>query len=193
MGFAITWCAVPESAADKFLQRIGLTATGETEEVPESLIGVASLDTGWRLLWYNGYDCPFLGEAQRQELSASHDLLYCLVEEHCMASSSEMWSGGSRRWWISHEGIDGPKRLESSGDLPAIFSEVREGMEAQQLKEGGEQADVDFIFEIPLLVAKSITGFKHDEVCPHFVGNEFKIMTKEPRSGGLLSRIFGKK
>jgi len=193
MGFAISWCAVPESAADEFLQRIGLTDSGETEEIPESLIGVASLDTGWRLLWYNEYDCPFLGETQRRELSASYDLLYCLVDEHCMASSSEMWSGGSRKWWISHKGIDGPKGLDSSGDLPANFSEVREEMEAEQLKEGGEQADVDYIFEIPLLVAESITGFKHDEVCPHVVGNEFNIMTMEPRAGGLLSRIFSNK
>lgn len=50
MGFAISWCAVPEAAAGGFLQRIGLTETGETEEVPDSLIGVARLDTGWRLL-----------------------------------------------------------------------------------------------------------------------------------------------
>jgi hypothetical protein len=190
MGFAISWCAVPESAADEFLHGLGLTDTGETEEIPESLIGVANLDTGWRLLWYNEYDCPFLGEVQRREISLSHDLLYCLVEEHCMASSSEMWSGGSRNWWISHEGIDGPKGLDSSGDLPTVFPQIRSEMEAQQLAEGGETADVDYIFEIPLLVAKSITGFKHDEVCPHVIGNEFKIMRKESRPGGLLSRFF---
>lgn len=193
MGFAITWCAVPEAAADEFIQRIGLIDTGKTEEIPGSLIGVAHLDTGWRLIWYNKYDCPFLGEAQRRELSANHDLLYCLVEEHCMASSSEMWSNGSRKWWISHEGIDGPKGLDTSGDLPAVFPQIRHDMEAQQLVEGGGIADVDFIFEIPLLVAKSITGFKHDEVCQHVVGNRFKIMTKEPRAGGLLYRIFGKR
>ncbi len=193
MGFAITWCAVPEAAADEFLQRIGLIDTGKTEEIPESLIGVAHLDTGWRLLWYNKYDCPFLGEAQRRELSANHDLLYCLVEEHCMASSSEMWSGGSRKWWISHEGIDGPQGLDTSGDLPAVFPQIRREMEAQQLAEGGETADVDFIFEIPLLVAKSITGFKHDEVCQHVVGDVFEIMAEGSRPSSLLSRFFGKR
>lgn len=40
-------------------------------------------------------------------------------------------------------------------------------MEARQLKPGGDSADVDYIFEIPLLAAKRIVGFKHDEVCPH--------------------------
>jgi hypothetical protein len=193
MGFAITWCAVPEAAADGFLHRLGLTDTGETEEVPDSLIGVARLDTGWRLLWYNEYDYPFLSEAQRQDHSRHHDLLYCLVEEHCMASSSEFWSLGSRMWWISHEGINGPKGLDYSGALPNHFQQTRSEMEAAQKESGGDKADVDYLFEIPLRVAKSITGFKHDEVCPHIVGNEFRIMRREAQHGGLLSRLFGKK
>jgi hypothetical protein len=193
MGFAISWCAVPEAAADGFLQRIGLVDTGETEEVPDSLIGVARLDTGWRLLWYNKYDCPFLGEAQRREHARHHDLLYCLVEEHCMASSSEFWSRGSRTWWMSHEGIDGPKGLDSSGALPDSFQQIKSKMEAAQKQEGGEKAEVDYLFEIPLLVAKSITGFKHDEVCPCVVGNEFKIMKKESQQGGFFSGLFRNK
>jgi hypothetical protein len=193
MGFAISWCAVPESSADDFLKRVGLTDTGETKEVPDSLIGVARLDTGWRLLWYNKYDCPFLSEAQRQEHSRHHDLLYCLVEEHCMASSSELWSHGSRKWWIFHEGIDGPKGLDFSGELPNDFQQIKSKIEETQKREGGEKANVDYIFEIPLLVAKSITGFKHDEVCPHIVGNEFKIMRNESQQGGLFSRFLGKK
>ncbi len=193
MGFAISWCAVSEKAADVFLERIGLTETAETEEVPESLIGVAQLDTGWRLLWYNEYDCPFLGEPQRREHSRQHDLLYCLVEEHCMASSAELWSQGSRKWWISHEGINGPKGLDFSSELPSNFQQIRSEMEAKQEREGGDEADVDYLFEIPLLIAKSMTGFKHDEVCPHIVGNEFKVMRKEAQQGGFLSRLFGKR
>ena len=193
MGFAISWCAVPESAADAFLDRAGLTDTGKTEEIPESLIAVARLDTGWRLLWYNKYGCPFLGEAQRREHSRHHDLLYCLVEEHCMASSSEMWSGGSRKWWISHEGIDGPKGLDFSGDLPGDFQRIKTEMEETQKREGGDKAEVDYLFEIPLLVAKTITGFKHDEVCPHVVGDLFTVMEIESQQRGPLSRLFGKK
>jgi hypothetical protein len=193
MGFAISWRAVPEAAADGFLERIGLIDTGETEEVPESLIGVARLDTGWRLLWYNEYGCPFLGESQRREHSHNHDLLYCLIEEHCMASSSELWSRGSRGWRISHEGIDGPKGLELSGALPDHLQQIKTEMEAMQKQEGGEKADVDYLFEIPLLVAKSIVGFKHDEVFPHVVGNAFKIMKKDSQQDGFFWRLFGKK
>lgn len=144
-GIAIAWCAVQEAAFDGFLQRIGLTDTGKIEEVPDSLIGVAWLDTGWCLFWYNQYDCPFLGEARRQEHSRHHDLLYCLVEEHCMASSSELWSHGSRKWWIPHQGIDGPKGQEFSGELPNDFQEIKTEMETTQKQEVGDKAEVALI------------------------------------------------
>jgi len=109
-----------------------------------------------------------------------------------MSSSSELWSDGSQKWWISHEGIAGPKGLDFLGSPPDVFQGVRAEIEETQKKEGGDQADVDYIFEIPLLVAKSITGFKHDEICSHVIGDEFKIMTRTHR-GGLFSRLFGKK
>jgi len=110
-----------------------------------------------------------------------------------MASSSELWSHGLRKWWISHEGINGPKGLEFSGELPNDFQLARSEMEAAQKEAGGDKADVDYIFEIPLQVAKSITGFKHDEVSAHIVGNKFRIMRREVQQGGLFSRLFGKK
>jgi hypothetical protein len=43
-------------------------------------------------------------------------------------------------------------------------------MEELQLAEGGDDAGVDYIFEIPLKVAQSLVGFKHDENCAHLIG-----------------------
>lgn len=90
MGFSITWCAVREEAGQAFLQKLGLSATGELEEVPESLISTARLDTGWRIVWYDGYECPFLRADDLHELSRNQDVLLCRIEEHVMASSCEL-------------------------------------------------------------------------------------------------------
>jgi len=38
MGFSITWCAVRDGNTQKVLDQLGLSPTGETEDVPESLI-----------------------------------------------------------------------------------------------------------------------------------------------------------
>lgn len=190
MGFAISWCAVPESVADGFLKDLGLTSTGETEEFPESLIVEARLDTGWRLLWYGKFECPFLSEADRKRLSEHHEFLCCLVEEHTMTSSAELWSGGARKWRIFHEGEDGPRGLECDGIPPESLAAIRVEMETSQEREGGDEANVDYLFEIPLLVAKSITGFKHDEEYTNVIGREFRVLEKARPSGGFFSRLF---
>jgi hypothetical protein len=190
MGFAITWCAVREEHAQELLEQLELSATGETEEVPEALISMAKLDTGWRVIWYNKYGCPFLRPADLAKLSQSHDVLMCQIEEHVMASSSELWSSGQRKWWISHLGEQGPKGLEADGALPDCFAAIRRKLEEEQRAEGGDDAGVDLIFEIPLDVAKSIVGFKHDEDCPHLTDRHFVVLTKAGSKKGLFGKFF---
>ncbi|MCO5052794.1 MAG: hypothetical protein M9920_10870 [Verrucomicrobiae bacterium] len=116
----------------------------------------------------------------------------CLVEEHIMASSVELWSGGKRKWWLSHEGENGPKGLSIDGELPESFPAIQKAMERAQIAEGGDDAGVDFIFEIPLKVAQAIVGFKHDEKCGHLVGDHFVIMSLGGSRGGFFQRFFGK-
>ncbi len=201
MGFAITWCAVQETNAEDFIQRLNLTPNGETEEIPESLISTAKMKTGWRILWYNRFTCPFLGEKNLAEISTAYDIILCLVEEHTMSSSSELWSGGSRKWHLSHEGIDGPKGLSSKGDLPACCHAIRTKMEEEQENENQGEAEVDYIFEIPLLVAQDLVGFKHDENCDELIDGEFIVLERKVKdeipatasSKGFFARLFNRK
>jgi hypothetical protein len=102
-----------------------------------------------------------------------------------MASSSEFWSRGTRRWFILHDGVNGPKGLETEGNVPEQFASIRHELEEAQLEAGGDDADVDYIFEIPLQVAYSIVGFRHDEISPHFE----TLSRSEPKKG-LLSKLF---
>ena len=190
MGFSVTWIAVREENAQRLLEQLALSPTGETEEFPESLISSAKLDTGWRVIWYNKYGCPFLQPDKLRELSRDHDLLMCLVEEHVMASSSELWSSGKRVWWISHEGEGGPKGLSSDGALPECFDEIRSELEEAQRADGGEDAEVDYIFDIPLRVAKELVGFKHDEDCPEMADGRFAVLSRATPSKGFFGRLF---
>src|SRR5258706_720309 len=159
MGFSISWYAVRESGAQKLLDRLGLSPTGETEEAPESFISTAKLDTDWRILWYNEYECPFLRPEDLGVISNDQEVLMCLVEEHVMAGSSEFWGGGKRKWRIAHLGEDGPKGLSVEGDLPECFASIRREMEEAQRAAGGEAACVDYIFVIPLKVRLTLGGF----------------------------------
>ena len=185
MGYSITWCAVREEVAQAFLQRLALSATGKLEEFPESPISMARLDTGWRIVWYNGYESPFLRPQDLSELSKDQDVLLCRVEEHVMASSCELWSRGARKWWVSHEGENGPKGLSSEGALPELFPRIRQEMEDAQHAAGADDADVDYIFETPLKLAEQLVGFKHDEDYARLVDGHFAVLT---RDGGAKAR-----
>jgi hypothetical protein len=67
-------------------------------------------------------------------------------------------------------------------------------MEHTQAAEGGDAAEVDYIFEIPLLVAKALVGFKHDERCDLMEDPAFQILSRtEAQRPGIFSRLFGKK
>ena len=192
MGFSITWFAVREEASETFLKSLGLSPTGETEDFPGSLISTAKLDTGWRVIWYNQYGCPFLRPQDLRRISIDYDVLLCLVEEHVMASSAEMWSGGQRKWWLSHEGEHGPKGLSTEGELPESFPAIRRDMEQLQVAEGGDNAEVDYIFEIPLKVAELLVGFKHDEKCPHLVDKHYIVLSRPVPTGGFVRRLLGR-
>ena len=187
MGFAITWCAVRDGNAQKVLDQLGLSPTGETEAVPESLISTVTLDTGWRIVWYNEYKCPFLRPEDRGVISNDQEVLMCLVEEHVMASSSELWRAGQRTWWISHEGEDGPKGLVAEGDLPDCFASIRRELEDAQRAASGDAAGVDYIFDIPLRVAHTLVGFKHDEVTQE----QFVVLSRSVPKKRLIRRLFG--
>lgn len=192
MGYAITWFAVREQHAADVLRELQLTPTGERQEFPEATIAYAGLTNGWAILWYGEYDCPFLGDRELASLSARSEIIRCMVEEHVMASSAELWAGGRQRWSISHQGEDGPKGLEVSGSPPESLDRIRAQMEEAQEAEGGEDAEVDYIFEIPLRVAQEIAGFKHDEVCDCIANGGFEVLERGAPQRGRLSRFFGR-
>src|SRR5689334_1744449 len=169
MGFSVTWCAVREEAAETFLAGLGLSPTDETEEIPCAELCMAKLDSGWRVVWFNEFDSPYLRRERLPDLSAHGDLVVCAIGEQVMTSSAELWCRGGRTWWLSHEGEDGPMGFSGGGDLPEAFPAIRDEMVDAQRDAGGDDADVDYLFEIPLKVAESVVGFKHDEKCTHLI------------------------
>lgn len=118
--------------------------------------------------------------------------MMCQIEEHVMASSAELWISGSRKWWLSHEGENEPKGLEADGELPQCFASIRAEMEGAQRAEGGDDADVDYIFDIPLKVSQALVGFKHDENYEPIIDGNFTVLSSEKSEKGFLSRVFGK-
>lgn len=99
-----------------------------------------------------------------------------------MFSSAEYWKDGNQVWRAEHVGENGRIHLKTSGILPLGFEVMAAAHKEAQEADGGEKADVDHYFEIPLSAAKDITGFKHDEDIPGVNHERFEVLRKASSS-----------
>ena len=163
MGFAASWVAVSGRTLDQVAEELGLVLTGKTEEGPKSPISGATLPNGWALIFAHEFGSRLVTEKTLQSLSNSGTVVSCQVEEHTMFSSSSCHSNGHEVWNVCHDAQQHMKHLSTRGSLPESFSVVRDELLRQQEAAGGEAADVDYVFDIPVALAESLTSFRHDQ------------------------------
>lgn len=183
MGFSISWLAIKTEDLTGFFELAGVSPTTEADEWLESPISGGGWGQGWYLLQAQGCDHPMISGDSLSKLSALGEVIACSVEEHLMVSTAESWNQGSRNWRLIHNAQEGMYHLSADGDLPSHYASIKEELFSQQNSEGGEDADVDLVFEIPLEVARKLCGYKHDEDCTDWVPPgpvTFRSMTGVP-------------
>jgi hypothetical protein len=164
MGYAISWLAVRTDEPESLLSRLQLTRTGEEDELFEAPVSGGLLRAGWYLVVANDCAHRIVDGKTLAGLSEDHDLVACSVEEHVMVSTAAYWRSGQVAWAITHDSSRGIFDLEVSGTPPATLEQHKARCLAEQEQAGGQIANVDYLFDVPLEVAKDLTGFKHDEV-----------------------------
>lgn len=185
MGSALSWLAVKGKSPDVVAQALGLTPTGETAIDGESLFIGRSLSSGWFLLVIHQFGHPFVNPPFPASLSDNCDLVTCSIEEHVMFCRSERWQNGINIWHIEHDAQQGFDHLNRAGNLPDGYFAIEREFAEEQKKAGGNKADTDYFFEIPLKTAKLLVGFKHDESS---AGDEdFEIFNGPPPSSSAGS------
>ena len=171
MGFALAWVAVKGRPASEILDELRLRPTGKRAVEGEVPFVGASLDSGWYLIVMPGGDRlehyvrikhPVLAPSVLARLSTNCEVMTCSVEEHVMFSEATGWRNGERLWTVTYE----PSDIEEKGTLPAEYAPLRDRLIAQQDAEGETDAEVDHLFEIPVVLAQTFVGYKHDEVNP---------------------------
>ena len=69
---------------------------------------------------------------------------------------------GIELWSVIHDAQQSLHHLSVSGDPPEEFLAIKGRLFGEQEKEDAGSAEVDFVFDIPIELAASITGFRHD-------------------------------
>lgn len=202
MGFNMSWIFVDAIAPDQLYDIFDLAPTGEhadhddfgTSAVP---LAGAVTKTGWSVIFTKyafvmdlsiGMQPPRL-----RRLPSASRAITCVVLEHAMISYASCWHDGRHLWRILHDSRQGREHLEVQGDLPPEFTGFTEKAIARQRAEetprkpGGLWGSVDYVFDVPLDMAATITGYRHTRSAPDdFFAN---VGVLEPVNGNVLTRL----
>ena len=149
------------------LRDLGLEPTGERDELPaESPIGGAALPGGWYVVVCDRYEHELVRDEVVKRVSRGVEAVTAGAEEHVMVSFAAGWRDGERLWWSAHDSEGGLYDLVAECALPEGFEALRRRRLDEQAAAGGSDADVDYVFSLPLDAAKLVTGFAHDETEP---------------------------
>jgi hypothetical protein len=167
VGISISWLAVRGAERDVVLEALGLAETGERDELPaESPIQGAGLADDWYVVVFDQYGHALMNDDTLRRVSEVGEVIAGMEEEHVMCSFSCAWQHGQRVWSAMHDAQVGIGHLEVEGQMPRGFDQIRDRLLAQQDAQGGSEADVDYVFGIPLDTAKLVCGFSWSETEP---------------------------
>ena len=193
MGFSFSSLAVRGGTRESVLAILGLRGTNVHEEIPESDITGAALPSGWYLVTANRGHPAFMDDPTLKRLSQTTEVVTCFVEEHVMCSAASLWADGRQVWFVMHDAQQMIEHLETKGNLPPMFAPISERLGAEQAAAGGENAEVDHIFDIPVEMVAQLTGYRHDRVMPELGDRPFEVLatTEATPKRSLLRRLLG--
>ena len=181
MGYSLSSVAVKGKMPAAVRECLGLKLTGENEEYADSRINGVELPGGWYVIISNHDELRLMAEETLRRISGDCEVVACFVEEHCVESSAAAWRNGQLVWSVTHNAQKSKKHFETAGELPAAFPEIRDRWQARQNAEDAAIKRVDYIFEIPVEVAHTVTGFRHDRDLPGLKESPYEILAESDR------------
>lgn len=160
MGFKISWVGFHELSKSEVLDLFGGTDSGIADEANEAPFSIAEIPSGWVVLFSN--DFGFVSEEALEALSARGAVVAWQVHEGIMVSAAYCYDRGKQQWALLHNSENGVTDLSVWGELPTAFESVRERLAKEQENNGGDDADVDYFFDIPIETAQALCPYRHD-------------------------------
>ena len=166
MGFRMSWLGVRGLLPEQVHRRLGYFPSSRTSAWPEFPVAGYDRGNGWYIVWLDECIHPLNRKAALHTLSQGATVLITQVLESSMVSSIFSYVDGDKVWDITHEAEKGLWHLDVEGIPTQPFTTVRDKMLRLQRDSGGESADVDYMFEIPIVLGKKLSGFQHNSFDP---------------------------
>ena len=191
MGYSLSWLAIRGKSAEAVRDELGFRPTGKREQIPEAALSAVEMPNGWYLIVSNRSE-QVADDATMQRLSSSGcALVTCFVEEHVMVSRASTWAGGRSKWSVTHDAQQGHGHLEAHGELPPSYTSILDQLKTKQQDADANNEQTDYIFDVPVELALSVVGYRHDRDVPGLSGEVFEVLAGAPQKSSLWKRLFG--
>jgi hypothetical protein len=163
MGWMASWVAVQGAAKADVLAALKLVESDEAVLPGEMGKGfcLGLRPDGWLVIF--SHDFEWGDPARVVEFSRLGIAVGLQFEDKVeMTATAAAAIEGAEIWRVHHHN-DPIWRLDVTGAPPPELAEIKARAFKEQKDEGGEEADADFIHEIPLEIAKAACGFRVDE------------------------------
>lgn len=156
----VSWIAFEGLTREDILRRTNLADTGESDDYGDADWSLGCLQSGWHVLWANELD--EISADRLQVLSENCRALACSVNETSMASHAQLYERGTLVWRVAHDATVSPMHLAEAGTLPDAYHEIRDRLVTAQETSGAGHADVDYLFDLPIELARLTCSFDDD-------------------------------
>lgn len=190
MGASMSWLVCDAKHLDSLKSLLGAIETSDRDAM--SLCVTITPDDRAFIYEARGRRWTFDQDEERRRLSIGRDVVFCMLEEHVMASEIANWNDGVEVWRVEHDSEQGIYHLDARGDLPPSFEAVRKARFDEQDRGGGEGCDVDFIFSVPMDLAAELTGYDGGSDEPEGEYQDWAC-PQASKPLGFFARLFGKR
>lgn len=173
MSFDLRWIGVEGRQKKRLLDRLGLEPAGDAGDELGGEFTLAETSTGWVVLVTGTPGFP-LDEVLAKVSSSCGFAVSGEIMETVTFSQASAWREGRPVWSVTYDSEKQPEPLTVDGVPPPGLAAIRARLEADQAAVGPD-ADVSYIFDVPVDLAASIAGY-----CPgESQGLEWTILQRK--------------
>jgi hypothetical protein len=177
MGFSLAWIGVRGRSKNSVLSFLSLTESDELVENNIAELAGTQFSDFWYLITMDNIIHPLVDEKILTGLSSGCEVIACQLDERFMTSSISLYSNGSLKWNVCHFSEHGIYHMDVEGQPPNEYYEIYRDMKFIQDNEGGEDAGVDYLFDVPVLLGYRLCGYRHDEISRSSPRTVFRKLT----------------
>jgi len=176
MGSSISWFAsrktIPKEVMDEitqglrkersqFMERMAAMnpsfGKGFMSRMREAgVVSEQHLPSGWHAVYVERGDVIQAFGPLMQKISIGTTVVACFIEEHVMYSSAAQWDNGKSTWTVIHDSQKGRHDMQTTGTPPPEYKKIYDNLRKKQ----DEPDACDYLFDVPVEVAKVATGIR---------------------------------